>query len=73
MNSPIPTQQALNPLAGQVLSPIVGTLPESYNFAADVLEDIVGALAEEGHALSLCQRGFFTLAIKTYRRMGLVQ
>lgn len=51
----------------------VGPLPQSYTFAADVLEDIVGALREEGHALTDCQKGFFDLAVRTYRSMALVQ
>lgn len=68
-----PAQQQVNSLPGQVLSSSIGTLPESYNFAADVLEDLVDALGKEGHPLTRCQKGFFDLAIRTYRHAGVVQ
>lgn len=48
-------------------------LPETYTFAADMLEDILQLMVDEGAPLDRFQRGYFTRAASMYRRMALVQ
>lgn len=49
------------------------TLPQSYSFAADALEDLAVLMKEEGNGLNGPQMSYFDRIIVLYRKLGRMQ